>query len=205
MDSENVNRVSLAALGSILFAMLLVAFSNLVISPKTPAVPGFALPTSGGEFRSCRRSRCAALGAACRRCSPRPTRRRANNTPRSARPVTISRRARVRKSGRRYGASPGGPIASVPGFSYSEFAERDRRKLDLGSAQYDGQQSENGGVRHQDGVPGRKGPAAASRHPGLSPDPFGLADPVPKVSATASQRKSRQSVNLPFERRPDQA
>jgi cytochrome c len=47
MDSENVNRVSLAALGSILFAMLLVAFSNLVISPKTPAVPGFALPTSG--------------------------------------------------------------------------------------------------------------------------------------------------------------
>ena len=47
MHSENVNRVSLAALGSILFAMLLVAFSHLVISPKTPAVPGFALPTSG--------------------------------------------------------------------------------------------------------------------------------------------------------------
>ena len=46
MDSENVNRVSLAALGSILFAMLLVAFSHLVISPKNPAVPGFALPTS---------------------------------------------------------------------------------------------------------------------------------------------------------------
>jgi cytochrome c len=46
MDSENVNRVSLAVLGSVLFAMLLVAFSNLVISPQTPKVPGFALPAS---------------------------------------------------------------------------------------------------------------------------------------------------------------
>jgi cytochrome c len=45
MESVNVNRVSLAALGSVLFAMLLVAFSNLVISPRIPEVPGFALPT----------------------------------------------------------------------------------------------------------------------------------------------------------------
>ncbi len=47
MDHAYVNRFSLAALGSVLFVMLLVAFSNLVISPKTPAIPGFALPTSG--------------------------------------------------------------------------------------------------------------------------------------------------------------
>jgi len=45
-NAANVNRFSLAALGSVLFVMLLVAFSNLVISPKNPAVPGFALPTS---------------------------------------------------------------------------------------------------------------------------------------------------------------
>jgi cytochrome c len=45
MESVNVNRVSLAALGSVLFVMLLVAFSNLVISPRIPEVPGFALPT----------------------------------------------------------------------------------------------------------------------------------------------------------------
>jgi cytochrome c len=45
MDHVNVNRVSLSALGSVLFLMLLVAFSNLVISPRTPAVPGFALPS----------------------------------------------------------------------------------------------------------------------------------------------------------------
>ena len=47
MDHAYVNRFSLAALGSILFAMLLVAFSNLVISPQNPHVPGYALPTSG--------------------------------------------------------------------------------------------------------------------------------------------------------------
>ena len=45
MDHVNVNRVSLSALGSVLFVMLLVAFSNLVISPRNPKVPGFALPT----------------------------------------------------------------------------------------------------------------------------------------------------------------
>ena len=46
MNHVNVNRVSLSALGAILFVMLLVAFSNLVISPRTPKVPGFALPTT---------------------------------------------------------------------------------------------------------------------------------------------------------------
>jgi len=47
MDHAYVNRFSLAALGSVLFAMLLVAFSNLVISPQNPRVPGYALPPSG--------------------------------------------------------------------------------------------------------------------------------------------------------------
>jgi len=45
MDHVNVNRVSLSALGAVLFVMLLVAFSNLVISPGTPKIPGFALPS----------------------------------------------------------------------------------------------------------------------------------------------------------------
>jgi cytochrome c len=44
MDHVNVNRVSLSALGAVLFVMLLTAFSNLVMSPRTPKVPGFALP-----------------------------------------------------------------------------------------------------------------------------------------------------------------
>lgn len=48
MHSAEFNRVALTVLGSILFAMLLVAFSNLVFMPRIPKVPGFALP-SGGE------------------------------------------------------------------------------------------------------------------------------------------------------------
>ena len=45
MNHVETNRMSLAVLGSILFAMLLVAFSSLVISPRIPAVPGYALPS----------------------------------------------------------------------------------------------------------------------------------------------------------------
>jgi cytochrome c len=49
MNSAEMNRTGLAVLGSILFAMLLVAFSNLVFAPQRPAVPGFALPSSSAE------------------------------------------------------------------------------------------------------------------------------------------------------------
>ena len=45
MHSAEFNRVALTALGSILFAMLLVAFSNLVFAPIRPAKPGYPLPT----------------------------------------------------------------------------------------------------------------------------------------------------------------
>jgi len=49
MHSAEFNRVALTALGSILFAMLLVAFTNLVFSPIRPAKPGFPLPTGTSE------------------------------------------------------------------------------------------------------------------------------------------------------------
>jgi len=45
MHAEEINRVALVGFGSILFAMLVVAFSNLVFAPVRPAVPGYALPT----------------------------------------------------------------------------------------------------------------------------------------------------------------
>jgi cytochrome c len=44
MDHVNVNRVALSVLGAILFVMLLTASSNLLLSSRTPKVPGFALP-----------------------------------------------------------------------------------------------------------------------------------------------------------------
>src|SRR3984957_4424618 len=47
MDHVNVNRVAFSALAAVLFVMLLTASSNLLLSPRIPKVPGFALPTSG--------------------------------------------------------------------------------------------------------------------------------------------------------------
>ena len=45
MHAEDMNRIALVGFGSILFAMLVVAFSNLVFAPGRPAAPGYALPT----------------------------------------------------------------------------------------------------------------------------------------------------------------
>ena len=66
MDHVNVNRVALSALGAVLFVMLLTAFSNLLLSPRTPKVPGFALPTSGPATE-------AAAGPAEPEAPPLPT------------------------------------------------------------------------------------------------------------------------------------
>ena len=119
MDHAYVNRFSLAALGSVLFAMLLVAFSNLVISPKTPAVPGYALPTSG-----------AATAPAAENKAP----------PEEPLPALLAKAdakkgeqdAKVCQTCHNFekGAGPkigpplwgvvGRPMASVPGFSYSD-------------------------------------------------------------------------------------
>jgi cytochrome c len=119
MDHVNVNRVSLAALGSVLFAMLLVAFSNLVISPQNPRVPGYALPTSGPKTEAA----AAPAGA-----------------PEVPLPALLAKADA--KKGEQYakvcqtchnfekGASPkigpplygvvGRPVASIPGFAYSD-------------------------------------------------------------------------------------
>ena len=66
MDHVNVNRFALSALGAVLFVMLLTAFSNLVLSPRTPKIPGFALPTSGPATE-------AAAGPAEPEAPPLPT------------------------------------------------------------------------------------------------------------------------------------
>ena len=46
MNEADINRTALVGLGSILFAMLLVAFSNVVFAPERPKLPGYPLPTS---------------------------------------------------------------------------------------------------------------------------------------------------------------
>jgi cytochrome c len=118
MDHAYANRFSLAALGSVLFVMLLVAFSNLVIAPRNPRVPGYALPTSA-----------ATAPAAESKAAPEV-------------PLPVLLAKADAKKGEQYakvcltchnfekGAGPkigpplwgvaGRPIASVPGFAYSD-------------------------------------------------------------------------------------
>ena len=100
--------------------MLLTASSNLLLSPRTPKVPGFALPTSGPATEAAAGRAKAAPAPPLPRCSPKPTPRRARKTTsRSARPATISRRAPAPRSGRLCGTSsdvrsPRSRASSIP-------------------------------------------------------------------------------------------
>ena len=100
MNHVNVNRVSLSALGAILFVMLLVAFSDFVISPRTPKVPGFVLPTSSiAPPAAPKAAPEEPLPALLAKADVTKGRQDAK----SARLATISRRAAALKSGRTCG------------------------------------------------------------------------------------------------------
>jgi cytochrome c len=118
MDSENVNRVSLAALGSVLFAMLLVALSNLVISPRNPRVPGFALPTSGAAT--------APAGPAAPPEEPLPALLAKADAKKGEQYAKVCQTCHNFEKGGGAKIGPplygvvGRPIASIPGFAYSD-------------------------------------------------------------------------------------
>ena len=119
MDHVNVNRVSLSALGAVLFVMLLTAFSNLVMSPRTPKVPGFALPTSGPATE-------AAAGPAEPAQPPLPTLLAKADATKGAQFAKVCQTCHNFEKGAGPKIGPplwgvaGRPIASVPGFAYSD-------------------------------------------------------------------------------------
>src|SRR6202167_952264 len=119
MHSENMNRVSLAALGSILFAMLLVASTNLVISQKIPAVPGFALPTSGPAST-------LAAAPAAPPTEPLPALLAKADATKGQQYAKVCQTCHNFEKGAGPKIGPplfgvvGRPIASVPGFAYSD-------------------------------------------------------------------------------------
>jgi cytochrome c len=118
MESVNVNRVSLAALGSVLFVMLLVAFSNLVISPQTPAVPGFALPTAVATA--------PAAAPAAQPQTPLPVLLAKADPKKGAQVAKICETCHNFQKGQGAKIGPdlwdvvGRPVASFPGFAYSD-------------------------------------------------------------------------------------
>ena len=119
MDHVNVNRVSLSALGAVLFVMLLTAFSNLVLSPRTPKTPGFALPTSGPATE-------AAAGPAEPAEPPLPALLAKADATKGAQFAKVCQTCHNFDKGAGAKIGPplwgvvGRPIASVPGFAYSD-------------------------------------------------------------------------------------
>ena len=119
MESANVNRTSLAALGSVLFVMLLVAFSNLVISPRTPKVPGFALPS--GEAAAP-----AAAAPAAQPETPLPVLLAKADPKKGEQDAKVCETCHNFQEGKGAKIGPdlwgvvGRKIASVPGFEYSD-------------------------------------------------------------------------------------
>src|SRR5580693_2810763 len=119
MDHVNVNRFALSALGAVLFVMLLTAFSNLVLSPRTPKIPGFALPTSGPATE-------VVAGPAEPEAPPLPTLLAKADATNGAQFAKVCQTCHNFEKGAGAKIGPplygvvGRPIASIPGFAYSD-------------------------------------------------------------------------------------
>ena len=119
MHAADFNKTALAALGSILFAMLLVAFSNLVFAPQRPAAPGYALPTSAAPSE-------APAAAAAPPEEPLPALLAKADAKKGAQDAKICTTCHTFEKGGAAKIGPplwgvvGRPIASLPGFAYSD-------------------------------------------------------------------------------------
>ncbi len=119
MHAADFNKTALAALGSSLFAMLLVAFSNLVFAPQRPAAPGYALPTSAAPSE-------APAAAAAPPEEPLPALLAKADAKKGAQDAKICTTCHTFEKGGAAKIGPplwgvvGRPIASLPGFAYSD-------------------------------------------------------------------------------------
>ena len=119
MHAEEMNRIALVGFGSILFAMLVVAFSNLVFAPGRPAAPGYALPTGTS-------APAPAAAAAAPPEEPLPALLAKADAKKGAQDAKICATCHSFEKGGAPKVGPdlwgavGRPIASVAGFAYSD-------------------------------------------------------------------------------------
>ena len=119
MHAAEFNKTALAGLGSILFVILLIAFSNLVFAPNRPAVPGYALPT--GETAAA-----PAAAAAPAPEEPLPVLLAKADAKKGAQDAKVCTTCHNFDKGGAAKVGPdlwgvvGRPIASVAGFAYSD-------------------------------------------------------------------------------------
>ena len=166
------------ASGSILFAMLLVAFSNLVFAPQRPAVPGYALPTSAAPPRRPPRPQ-------PRPKEPLPALLAKADAKKGAQDAKVCTTCHNFEKGGAAKVGPplwdvvGRPVASFPGFAYSDSLKAlggdwTYEKLDHWIGNPKGMAS---GTKMA--FPGEKERAEARRHSRLSADPVREASAVP--------------------------
>ncbi len=119
MHAAEFNKTALAGLGSILFVILLIAFSYLVFAPNRPAVPGYALPT--GETAAA-----PAAAAAPAPEEPLPVLLAKADAKKGAQDAKVCTTCHNFDKGGAAKVGPdlwgvvGRPIASVAGFAYSD-------------------------------------------------------------------------------------
>ena len=119
MDHVNVNWVALSALGAVLFVMLLTASSNLLLSSRTPKVPGFALPTAEPAAAT-------SAGPAAPAEPPLPALLAKADAAKGAQLAKVCQTCHNFEKGAGAKIGPplygvvGRPIASVAGFAYSD-------------------------------------------------------------------------------------
>jgi cytochrome c len=119
MDHVNVNRVALSALGAVLFIMLLTASSNLLLASRTPAVPGYALPAGAPAAATAEAPKAAPE-------TPLPVLLAKADVTKGENDVKVCATCHNFKEGAGTKIGPdlwnvvGRPVASFPGFVYSD-------------------------------------------------------------------------------------
>ncbi len=120
MHSTDFNRTAFVVLASILFPMLLVAFSNLVFAPVRPAVPGFALPSSASAPAA------ASAAATAPKETPVPVLLAKADAKKGEQIAKVCATCHNFEKGGGIKVGPplwgvvGRPVASFPGFDYSD-------------------------------------------------------------------------------------
>jgi cytochrome c len=119
MHAAEFNRTALAALGAILFVILLTAFSNLMFAPEMAQVPGYVLPTSAG-------APAATAAAPAPKEEPLPALLAKADVKKGAQDAKVCTTCHNFEKGAGPKVGPplwgvvGRPVASIAGFAYSD-------------------------------------------------------------------------------------
>ena len=129
MTVSDFNRSAVALLGAIIFALLLGSYTSFVFAPQALKVPGFALPTSAA-------APAVAAAPAAPKETPLPELLAKADAKKGQADAKICGTCHNFDKGGAVKVGPdlwgvvGRPVASAPGFAYSDSRQGPRRRLD---------------------------------------------------------------------------